>query len=237
MSFNNLPTRRVAGIVVPDTLLTRAAEALVREHFDQVTYNHVMRCLCYGFAIADRLPELRNRDREVHALATLFQVIGSNPTNHFSSDNIRFEVDAANVARSFVEMRATQQGAWDVSGGWDKHRLQLLWDAVALHGTPSIAQHKEVEVRAVFIGVLTDLVAFENAPGGVLTKAEWIAIRQTFPRQGFKASIVAMCVALCQRKPETTYDCWVGEIGELFNAKGYSRKNRKFSDTICRVAD
>ena len=42
----------------------------------------------------------------------------------------RFEVDGANAARNFLKKEASH---------WDKHRSQLVWDAIALHTTTSIA--------------------------------------------------------------------------------------------------
>ena len=36
---------------------------------------------------------------------------------------------------------------------WDKHRVQMVWDAIALHATTSIAWHKEPEVVATSYGI------------------------------------------------------------------------------------
>jgi hypothetical protein len=58
-------------------------------------------------------------------------------TNALISDEKRFEVDGANAACAWI--REYQS---DLS--WDERQAQISWDAIALHGTPSISAHKEV---------------------------------------------------------------------------------------------
>jgi len=112
-----------------------------------------MRSLLFGFTIADNIPSLQSRDREVHALAAILHDLGWDTTDTFVSSDKRFEVDGANAARSFVQQEVSRSGL----GDWDGHRLQLLWDAIALHTTPSIAQHKEPEVAATGLGIVRRL--------------------------------------------------------------------------------
>jgi hypothetical protein len=78
----------------------------------------------------------------------------------YVSDDKRFEVDGANVARELVR----KQGA-----NWDKHREQLLWDAVALHTSPDIAAHKELEVALVSGGTFCELA------GPEIAKQSWVS--------------------------------------------------------------
>ena len=149
MAAASLPTRNRAGIAVPDTPLITAAIDLARKHLSDMAYNHVMRCWLLGFVIADKIPPLQSRDRELHALAAILHDLGWDTTNTFTSPDKRFEVDGANAARLFIKQEVERAGADD----WDHHRLQLLWDAIALHTTPSIAQHKEPEVAATGLGI------------------------------------------------------------------------------------
>lgn len=79
----------------------------------------------------------------------------------FVSNDKRFEVDGANVARDLVR----KQGA-----NWNKHREQLLWDSVALHTSPDIAAFKEIEVALVSGGTFCELVGPEVA------KQSWASI-------------------------------------------------------------
>jgi hypothetical protein len=66
-----------------------------------------------------------------------------------------FEVDGAQAARDFIR----HLGGSD----WDKHRLQLVWDAVALHTNPEIAKFKQPEVALTSAGILAELVGPELA--------------------------------------------------------------------------
>ena len=74
---------------------------------------------------------------------------GAHPWSNSSTFNgpLRFEVEGANAARAF----AREQNL-------DDRRVQLIWDAVALNSTPSIALHKEVEVALSTMGIGLDWV-------------------------------------------------------------------------------
>lgn len=89
-----------------------------------------MRSWLLGFIIAAKIPELQGRDLEAHAIAAILHDLGWAETGDLVTEDKRFEVDGANAARDFLEKEA---------GDWNKHRLQLVWDAIALHTTPSIA--------------------------------------------------------------------------------------------------
>jgi hypothetical protein len=46
---------------------------------------------------------------------------------------------------------------------WDKHRIQLVWDAIALHTVTTVFPHKEVEVALTATGTMTELTGPEIA--------------------------------------------------------------------------
>jgi len=75
----------------------------------------------------------------------------NSPTNELVSKDKRFEVDGAEAAREFLRKEAPS---------WDKHRLQLVWDAIALHTTGSIVYHKEPEVVACAQGIVRHPCSF-----------------------------------------------------------------------------
>jgi hypothetical protein len=224
-----MATRQVAGITVPDTPLITAAIGVARQHLDDWAYNHVMRSWLFGMAIADRIPDLVNRDRELHSVAAIFHDLGWDEKNTFVSADKIFEVDGADAARGFVEQQPT-------AGAWDQRRKQLLWDAIALHTYPSVALYKEPEVKATTIGIGTDFRGVAGVPGGALTDTEWEAIVQQFPRTGFKPNLLNKLCRFCRSKPQTTYDTFVGEIGEAL-MDDYSRQGRRMVDTILTLAD
>lgn len=203
MGASGLQTRRLGGITVPDTPLITEAIDLAKRHQTEEAYNHVMRSFLFGFAVSDKIPPWANRDRELHAIAAILHDLGWDPTGTFVSEDKRFEVDGANAAREFIE----KQGA-----DWDRHRKQLLWDAIALHTIPSISQYKEIEVQAAGLGIFIDIAGKDAAPEGTLSQSEWDSIREEFPRKGLKDCIVGTMCWLCRTKPQTTYDNFVGKI-------------------------
>lgn len=73
---------------------------------------------------------------------------------------------------------------------WDQHRLQLAWDAIALHSTLSIAIHEEIEVEYCTVSILADFAGPEKSPGGVLTREVWSGIVKEYPRSGFKDGVI-----------------------------------------------
>ncbi len=162
----SLPTRVVAGVTVPDTPLITKAIEYVRQYSTDDTFNHIIRSFLLGFIIADKvLPE---RDREVHAITAIMHdlgfPIGHPPHSEIITKDKRFEVDGANAARNFLRKEAPD---------WDKHRLQLVWDAIALHTIGTIVFEKEPEVQACSYGIWADFQGPDRVAGGLLTWDEY----------------------------------------------------------------
>lgn len=213
----------IAGITVPKTPTIDAAISYARSHSDDLTFNHIMRSLLFGFCIASKLPHLVDRDFEVHAVSAILHDLGWDSTGELISKDKRFEVDGAEAARDFLRSLAQEQG-----GGiaWDTRRLQLVWDSIALHTTFSINMYKEPEVAACALGILADFTGPDNSPGGSLTWEQYDGIVKEYPRMKFIKGVRDICCGLCRTKPETTYDNWVGTIGDKyidgFNLKEHS---------------
>ena len=85
-----------------------------------------------------------------------------------SKDN-RFEVDGANAAREFLKRESK-------SSEWDKHRLQLVWDAIALHTIGTVVFHKEPEVQACAYGIWADFQGPDRIQGNPLSWDEYDSI-------------------------------------------------------------
>jgi 5'-deoxynucleotidase YfbR-like HD superfamily hydrolase len=222
----------IAGIALPDTPLVQEALSLAWRHLDDVAYNHVLRCTAVGILISDKIPALQNRDRELHVIAALLHDLGWDRTGAFVSPDKRFEVDGANAARDFVRRSA-------FGSDWDERRLQVLWDSIALHTQPDIAWHKEAEVKATQLGILADFggVPVLSAFGLELSEQEWTAVCKEYLRSGFKEGVKQTLCGLCQSKPATTFDNFVGDFGEEFAVAGYSRKGRRFVDMFAAMDD
>ncbi len=214
---SNTPTRVLAGVTVPDTPLVDSAIAFAKDHLNEMSFNHVMRSFLIGFCLASKDPKCSSRDLEAHAVSAILHDLGWDQTGRLVSKHKRFEVDGADAARDFLSREAPS---------WNKHRVQLVWDAIALHSTRSINQFKEIEVAFCARGVSTDFVGPEGS-GGQLTWDEWDAINKQFPRLNLADGVIEILCNFCRQKPETTYDNLVGDIGEA-HLEGFSREGHKF---------
>ena len=219
-----LPSLPVSQVTIPSTPLTVAAYTYVKQHTSPCTLNHVLRSTAFSLILQKKLPPLATNpslDVEAIVLSTLLHDMGWATTPTLLSNDKRFEIDGANIARDFV----TGQGGQ--SSGWDKHRVQLMWDAIALHTTPSIAHHKEPEVLATQLGIMADFLGPNlPLPGSPITIEEYKEIVSTFPRLGFKDEIRGIFCGMCKNKPEVTYDNFVGEYGKIYglDTKGGGRE-------------
>lgn len=175
-----------------------------------------------GFIIASKIPDLAERDLEVHAISALLHDIGWDPTGELISEDKRFEVDGADAARNFLRKEAPD---------WDKHRLQLVWDAIALHTIGTVVFYKEPEVVACAYGIWADFQGPDRVAGGLLTWDEYNTVVKEFPRRNLMKELKEIMCHLCRTKPQTTYDNTVGEWGDKFVPE-YDRKGKLTSDLL-----
>lgn len=143
------------------------------------------------------------------------------------STDKRFEVDGANIARDFVIAHAASDTPWEAA------RLDRLWTAIALHTTPSIALHAAPETALVNMAITADFAGVYWSPDdaqGPITLEEYRAVTNAFPRGGFNRQGVKdiMC-GLCRRKPETTYDNFVGLFGRKYGYNGEGKGREEYT--------
>ncbi|KAF2266505.1 hypothetical protein CC78DRAFT_513611 [Lojkania enalia] len=225
-------TRVLAGVTVPDTPLINKALAYAREYMDDQGYKHVVRSWLTGQAIIAHLPSSAQQsiDVELFAISTILHDLGWSTSPDVTSADKCFEVDGANAARDFIIREAP-------ASEWDKHRIQLLWDAIALHTNPLIAAHKEQEVLLAHAGISTELLGIEVNQKMLgkdligITPDEFNGIVKEFPKDGLKGYIIDVMCGLCKRKPETTYMSFVGGFGEKY-LEGYSCKGKQVVDLM-----
>ena len=195
-------TRVLGGITVPDTLLIAQAMDYARTSSEPYLFNHAVRSWLFSV----RLGQLQGvpHDPEVVAVGTLLHDLGL--TDSFTGPK-RFEIEGADAARAFAQEQ-----------GLDHHRVQLIWDSVALNSTPSIGLYKEAEVALCTAGIGVEFgFQYDRIP-----PREMQSILAAFPRLGMKRGFTDAVCRIVTTKPETTYDNFAGDFGERF-VPGYQR--------------
>src|SRR5690606_15692229 len=97
--------------------------------------------------------------------------------------------------------------------GIDDRRAQLVWDAVALNSTPSIALHKEPEVALCTSGTVLD---WSGQGAEKLARGRVDAILDAYPRLGMKQRFTHAVCDIVKSRPASTYDNFARDFGERF---------------------
>jgi len=184
----------LGGIKVIDTPLVRDAIDLARSSSEPYIFNHVMRSWLFAVSIAEATKPSLNP--ELLAVAAILHDLGLTD-RYFGTE--RFEVDGANAARTFL----TEHGI-------PVQQTQLVWDAIALHTTHSIAVHKEPEVATTHSGIFMDVM---GAGLDLIPEQRLRAILSEFPRLAMKKQFLECLCSVVRRKPGSTYDNSLRDIG------------------------
>jgi len=192
----------LAGTKVVDTPLVHDAMELARNSSEPYLFNHVMRSWLFAVVIAEDAKPAP--DPELLAVSGILHDLGL--TDRYAAQE-RFEVDGANAARSFLKER-----------GIPAHQIQLVWDAIALHTTRSIALHKESEVAVIHSGIAIDVI---GAGLDLIPQDKVRAILSEFPRLSMKRQFLDSLCGVVRRKPATTYDNTLRDLGTRY-VKGYT---------------
>ncbi|KAF2726804.1 metal dependent phosphohydrolase [Polyplosphaeria fusca] len=218
--FPKLPK---SGISLPDTPLVRDALEHIKKFTSPTTVNHCIRSAYFAVLLSRQISRSSTDplDVELVVFSTIMHDLGWATDKTLLSKDKRFEVDGADMARNYLEKDKLAEG-------WNKHRIQLMWDAIALHATPSFALHKEPEVLLAHIGIMADFWG-PNFPGFPITIEENQEIVEAFPRLGFKEQFLDIMCGLCALKPETTYDNFVGDYGVEYGLDGKGTGKEEFT--------
>src|SRR5467141_1802308 len=192
----------LAGIKVTDTHLVRDAMDLARSSSELYLFNHVMRSWLFSVLLSEDVKP--SPDPELLAVSTVLHDLGL--TDRYMAEE-RFEVDGANAARAFLKER-----------GIATLQLQLVWDAIALHTTRSIALHKEPEVAMTHSGIFVDVL---GAGLELIPQDKLRAILSEFPRLSMKKQFQDALCGVVRQKPATSYDNSLRDIGTRY-VEGYS---------------
>jgi hypothetical protein len=174
-------------IAVPDSRMAREATELIRSVESDLLFNHSLRVYSFGALQGNR--QGLAYDPELLYIGAMFHDLGL-VDGHRSADE-RFEVDSANAAREFV-----------IAHGLEAEAVRIVWDAIALHTTPGIPQHKEPEVALVTAGVEFDVLGFHWDD---VSAEDREAVMAAYPRIDFKQSIIDAFADGMGYRPETTF--------------------------------
>jgi hypothetical protein len=178
----------IDGIGIPDSQLAREITDLVRDTESPLLFHHSSRVYYFG-ALAGKRRGLRF-DPELLYAGAMFHDMGL--THQHSSACERFEVDGANVARSFL-----------CSHGIPQNDVDLVWNAIALHTTPGIPKHMHPVVALVTAGVEMDVLGIDYQG---FADADRRKVVEAHPRPAsFKEDILQTFHDGIKHKPETTF--------------------------------
>jgi hypothetical protein len=199
-------TSTIAGIQIPNGALASDATAFVRDTESDLLYDHSMRVFVFGSLQGQRRGLAY--DPELLYVGAMFHDIGL--VEGHRSEHDRFEVDGANAAREFLTQR-----------GIPTEAIRIVWDAIALHTTPGIPQHKEPEVALVTAGVELDVLGLGYND---ITDAQREEVLRVLPRVDFKNQIIQAFGAGIAHKPETAFGNVKADVLER-TLPGYRRPN------------
>ncbi|XXH01758.1 hypothetical protein Hte_008119 [Hypoxylon texense] len=216
------PNVTIAGVTVIDTPIVRLAQEFTRNHSTEAVFKHQMRAWLFGSLIIAANETLRNSvDIEIQAVSALLHDLGwdMTPNSTVTSLDHRFEVDGAIASRKFLEQYGDET--------WDARRTQLVWDAIALHTTRTIAYYKEYEVQVTSMGISVD---YDGLRTGI-DNATFSRITTEFPNDDLKKATNDTFTFICAYKPSQTYDNQLQPWGERY-VPGYNVTGNLRIDTI-----
>ena len=203
----------LAGTEVPDTRLVRDAIDLARSSSEPFLFNHVMRSWLFSVLLSENAKPAP--DPELLAVSTVLHDLGL--TDRFSAEE-RFEVDGANAARAFLKER-----------GIPTQQTQVVWYAIALHTTRSIALHKEAEVAMTHSGIAVDVL---GAGLDQIPQVKQQAVLSAFPRLALKSQFRSSLCNIVRRKPATSFDNILRDFGTRY-VEGFAPPN--FADVVANA--
>jgi hypothetical protein len=181
-------TLTIRGVSIPDSKLAREITELVRDTESPLLFHHSSRVYYFG-ALAGKHHEL-TFDPELLYAGAMFHDMGLTP--EYRSVRERFEVDGANVARTFLR-----------SHGIPREDIDTVWTAIALHTTPGIPRHMHPVVALVTAGVEMDVLGLAYDEYDAIERD---AVVFEHPRGNhFKEDIIQSFYEGIKAKPDTTF--------------------------------
>ena len=181
-------TRYVAGVRIPDSAMARAATDLMRDSQSRLLFDAASRAFLFASLIGQGR-DVRF-DPDLLYVSALFLRVGV--TALYRRSQQRFEVDSADAAVQFLR-----------GYGRCGDDMVQVWDAVALHTTPGIPEHKPGITALLAAGVETDLLGTHCLALGPQALG---LILEAFPREpGFKNKLLDTLARGQTHRPQSTH--------------------------------
>ncbi len=188
-----------AGIAIPDSALCQAATQYAQRVSPAYLFHHVMRSFAFGSLMGQRAGQ--SFDVELLYLGAVLHDLGLTGEVPIQE---RFEVEGADAAKAFL-----------VSQGVDELRIDIVWDAIALHTTMSVPQRKRPEIALVQTGAGIDVGVI---PVNALSAAALQQVLESWPRLGFKKAMIETLGGLFARNPMAATSPVVSDVAQRAHA-------------------
>jgi hypothetical protein len=179
---------------IPDSEICKKATQLTTAVSPPFLCNHCLRTFLFGDLLGKR--DGLKCDRELLYLGAVMHDLGL--TERFGGEQ-RFEVDGADAARAFV-----------LEHGLSDEKAEIVWDAIALHTSLGIAEHKQPEIALVHLGASADVMGMRIAD---ISPEIVEQVLEAYPRLGFNASMTELLVSQVKQKPQVAAFSWLTEVG------------------------
>ncbi|WP_051061557.1 HD domain-containing protein [Nocardiopsis chromatogenes] len=180
------PSDPVAGIPLPATDLAAAALRFAEEAEPAFVYRHSVRSYLFARALADRrgLRPGTDFDDELVFLGCVLHDLGLTAQGNGAH---QFEVDGADLAARFLRGQ-----------GVEERRVEVVWDAVALHTSAGIAARKGPDVALAQSGIAVDMLGHgrEELPPGLAER-----VHAALPRDDLAHAIIDLIAEQAAANP------------------------------------
>ena len=170
----------------PQTQLAKVADELARAAEPDFMYNHSVRSYLFArvAAAARGLTAGEGYDDELLFLSCILHDVGLTTQ---ADRGRRFEVDGAAAAADLLR-----------ANGLEAARAQLVWDAIALHTSAGIAEHRGTEVALTRAGIGIDFGQDADLVPGELAGQ----VHDRYPRLDMARCLTDAIVGQAQRRPQ-----------------------------------
>jgi HD domain len=170
---------------LPDSGLARETREYVAGQEEPFLFNHSVRSYLFATvsARARQLAPAVDYDDELLFVSCLMHDIGLAGGHR---GNQRFEVDGADIAVEFLSAR-----------GLDADRADIVWQAIALHTSPGIAERRPLEVALTRAGIALDF----GAGAETIDDALATEVHRALPRLDMARRLTDAIICQAQNNP------------------------------------